>query len=302
MRALPRRDDLELRVPRLRPERPSAGRRSGDVHGDSPGRRAARRWSDRHRGRTDDGQGRPGARAPDSTDGAVHTDDGNWDRDGDHAVDADADADADPVEPAETVGLVYSFALEDATIEKPSGLGTLIDGQLNQSIVVEVQAADALTMDLLVGLSAADTSDEQDYCAATTSLTDASFAENPSFSVGPSTLSISAQGITLTLEDVYLSGTFSADLSEITNGELSALMDTEPLDALAEEYGADSACTLLSYIGASCVDCADGEETCVEFVATKMLGEGVKMDLVEIQGNYCDGCETGVPEIDAVCY
>jgi len=237
------------------------------------------------------------------TDSDTDTDtDTDADTDTDTDTDTDADTDADPVEPAETIGRVYSFSLDDATIEQPSGLGTLVDGQLTQSILLEVQYADATSMDLLVGLSLPDRFEDQDYCAATSSLPGASFAENPSFSVGPSSLSISANGLTLSLEEVYLSGTFAADLSEITNGELSALLDTTPLDTLAQEYGVDTACELLAYIGASCVECPDGSETCVEFVATKMLGVSASLDLQEIQGNYCDGCESGVPAADAVCY
>ena len=237
------------------------------------------------------------------TDADADTDaDSDTDTDTDADTDSDTDADADPVDAAATIGRVYSFSLEDATIVKPSGMGTLLDGQLTQSILLEVQYADATSMDLMVGPSLPNEWESQDYCTATSALAGASFAENPSFSVGPTTLEIAASGVTLSLGDLYLSGTFAADLSEITNGELSSLLDTRPLDALAQEYGVGSACELLSYVGASCVACADGSETCVEFEATKMTGTSASIDLMEIQGTNCEGCESGVPAADAVCY
>jgi hypothetical protein len=232
----------------------------------------------------------------------VGTDDTSADADADADADTDTDSDTDPVVAGDTIGKTYSFSLDDATISKPAGMGTLLDGQLTQSVLLEVQYADETSMDLMLGLSLPDEWAEQDYCVATSALPGASFAENPSFNAGPTSLSVTANGITLSLDDLYLSGTFAADLSEITNGKLSALLDTRPLDELAQSYGVDTACELLAYIGASCIDCPDGNESCVEFEATKMLGKGAEMDLEEIQGSNCDGCESGVPAADAVCY
>jgi hypothetical protein len=228
--------------------------------------------------------------------------DTDTDTDSDTDTDTDTDADADPVVAEDTIGRVYSFSLDDATIVKPAGMGTILDGQLTQSILLEVQYADAASMDLLLGLSLPDEWDAQDYCVATSELTGASFTDNPRFEVGPTQLAVSANGVTLTLDAVYLSGTFAADLSEITNGHLASLLDTTPLDPFAQQYGASSACDLLSYIGSSCVECSDGRETCVEFEATKMTGNFASIDLAPIQGNACDGCEDGIPAADAVCY
>ncbi|MSQ03344.1 MAG: hypothetical protein EXR71_15870 [Myxococcales bacterium] len=197
---------------------------------------------------------------------------------------------------------MYDFDVANATIEEPSGLESVLSSNINQSVLMEVAYADAASLDFLVGLSIADDPTVQDYCTATTTVEGASFVENPSFDVGPTELSMVVAGYAVYLTDVYFSGTFAADMSEITDGSIAGVLDTRPLDDLAG--GKEGAvCQLAAMMGgASCVACADGEEFCLELLVTKIQAPWLdKTDLSEVAGNLCEGCEDGPPAPDAVC-
>ena len=230
-------------------------------------------------------------------DTAVDTGDTN-DTGGDtDTVDTDPSNDVDP---ASLVGRVYDFNINDATIS-PEGLGSVMSGQITQDLLLEVASADASSIAFLGALSVSGDPGAQDYCAQTMDITGGSLVGNPDFSVGPTNLTMDVAGNAITLTDVYLSGTFSADLSEIVNGEMNALIDSRPLDS-AFGLNEGDICSYGSMLGFKCQACADGEDFCIAFSASKIRAEyDSKLDLVDVAGTNCEGCESGPPAVDAVC-
>jgi len=259
----------------------------------------------------------PGDTAGDTADTAEDTASGDTGGDTDSGTDTGVDTgdtsdtggdtdtvDTDPsndVNPDDLVGRVYDFSINHATIS-PSGLGSVLSGQINQDFLLEVEAADSTSIDFLAGLSVADDPTTQDYCVQTISMTGGSFAGNPSFSIGPADLSLNVAGTDVTLSNVTISGTFTDDLSQIKAGELDALIDSRPIDAsLGQPDG--TVCGYGSVFGFTCEACPDGEEYCIAFSATKVTADQLETtDVIEVAGTNCEGCEDGPPAADAVCY
>lgn len=191
------------------------------------------------------------------------------------------------IEPRTLLGRVFKFVLSDATIEEPPGIGSILGGYMTEPWVVEVEYADASSIDFLMGTGVreGDGTVTQELCAATGELERGDFAGNPRFGAGPGELTIDYAGSPLALTDVVYDGMFTEDLTEISEGALSMLMDTRPLDEL---LGSD-VCDTVAAFGVECETCPDGSPECLFLRASDVTAEYVLgLDLVEVADGACD--------------
>ena len=111
-------------------------------------------------------------------------------------------------------------------------------------------------------------------------------------------------GVIVTVGDLELTGTFSADGSYFGGGVFTGLVDTRPL-SLAQNPEGDGTdlCVLVSGFGVACADCpTDGEPFCLSLVADGITAEAREgADVVEVLEYNCEGCADGPPAPDAVC-
>ena len=200
--------------------------------------------------------------------------------------------------------LAYQVDLSTATYTAPSGMGAILGSYIENKLLIDVLSVGSRTIDMRGALATTARRPTQDYCKASMEFPTGTFAD-PDFVVGPSDVVLDIGGYDVPVYDFTLTGSFSSDLLEFTDGTLSGLLDTSPLDPLVGSAGA--ICDLASSFGASCVSCPDGSESCLEVAAEDIVGADVPgLEVFEIAGADCDSCDTWtsstVPAVaDQVC-
>lgn len=193
-------------------------------------------------------------------------------------------------------GKTYALELQNASIDEPAGVGSILAGQLPEFILMEVVSADTSSITFM-GALAIEGSTDQDTCTATIGFPAADFGAAPFFAVGPQDTTLSVAGYSATLYAMELQGTFTSDGSRIEDGSLRGSIDMREVAELLG-YTPDDACGLLAMFGATCESCPqDGEGYCVTLAASQLEGDAVDgLDLIEVADNDCPGCEDGEPE------
>ena len=168
-----------------------------------------------------------------------------------------------PTKGAELPGNTYLVDYNDVEWVEPSELVDLFGDQVDlEHILIMVTDYNDATDELgVVGALGEDVGAgiEQAACYTPMLFSDVDFAENPTFSAGPSTLSVDLGGVTVTLEDLFIEATFSTDAELLNNVAITGYIDTRPLDALG--YGDIS--VLAAVLGISVVACSDGATECL---------------------------------------
>jgi hypothetical protein len=165
-------------------------------------------------------------------------------------------------------GKTYAVDLSSGNFVQPAGVGDLIGGLLENNILVGVVAATDTSMDVIGALSVAGSTD-QDTCQETLAIPPADFSQNPYFEIDASEgIEITAAGVTVGLDSLFISGTFAADGSYFGGGELVGELDVRKLAPLLEDLiqsdDPAEACNLLMGLGVSCVACtSDAEPFCI---------------------------------------
>lgn len=164
---------------------------------------------------------------------------------------------------AELPGNTYLIDYNDVEWVEPDGLEDLLGGNVDlEHILVMVTDYNEATNALgIVGALGEDVGFgmEQAACYSPMLFSDVDFTDNPTFSAGPSTLSMDLGGVEANLEDLYIEATFSTDAQLLNNVAITGYIDTRPLDSLG--YGDVS--VLLSLLGMTVVPCADGATECL---------------------------------------
>jgi hypothetical protein len=176
------------------------------------------------------------------------------------------------VDQAALLGNAYLVDLNTARFIEPAGVADLLLSQLENSIIIGVAAVTENTTIEMNGAISEDSSTDQDYCTPTIEFPEASFAAAPYFSIGPQDTDLSVAGVTLTISQLVLNGTFAPDGSYIGGAELSGELDARVLAPvlgdLIEEADPDYVCDLVAGFGVSCEACSsDGEIYCITVLA-----------------------------------
>ena len=89
--------------------------------------------------------------------------------------------------------------------------------------------------------------------------------DNPHMVLEADELPLSIQGVTATIEDLIISGTFHPDLTNMRGGVFAGTIDTRPLvGALGAGESESEICDLVrKTVGVDCIECPDGEFLCL---------------------------------------
>lgn len=177
-----------------------------------------------------------------------------------------------PVDEAALEGNAYVIDLASGRFVQPAGVGELIKQQLDQSILIGVTSVGGGEIGMMGAL--ADTMNMQDMCTPSIDFpVAADFSENPFFSVGPDTTTLNVSGIEITIDDLVVSGAFSADGTTIEGAVLAGAIDTRPLATLVNSTDEGAVCELVATFGVACEPCGDGEPYCLSIYVDSMVAE-----------------------------
>jgi hypothetical protein len=179
------------------------------------------------------------------------------------------------------IGHTYAVDLSSGNFVQPAGVGDLIGSMLENNILLSVTSTDGGDMSMRGALSEAGNSN-QDYCTQTLdSFPSADFSENPYFEIdAPEGIDLSVSGMSISIDSLFISGTFAQDASYFGGAELKGELDARTLGPLLEELvgsaDPEEICGLLVGFGISCESCSsDGEMYCVTLEVNQLVAESV---------------------------
>ncbi len=211
------------------------------------------------------------------------------------------------------VGATYNIDLAGANFVEPPGVGPILQSQIGDIAILfsmlassdftpaaqpglQIMGALGAVVDPVNGLI------EQEACTETLAFTAGVDGEigtaddtpaswvNPDMELGPTNLDISVQGITATIQDLVITGTFHPDGDDMQGGTFAGSVDTRPLaPELDPEGGEDAVCNLVEEtIGIECEPCQDdgSEPFCLSVLATDIVA--TKVDGLALVGMTCE--------------
>ncbi len=179
--------------------------------------------------------------------------------------------------PDALIDRVFSTDLTSGNFVEPPGIGAIIQSMLaDATLLCDIDAASNLSpfsqpgLHFLSGLGTLDGPDiVPEPCSEISWMTAGSdqqlgtsddrpgIFDNPSFELGPTDMTMPMQGLSVTINDMVMTGVYSTDGQSIVGGTLQGRIDTRPLaPALDPEGGEDAICQLVEEtIGVSCSEC-----------------------------------------------
>ena len=165
----------------------------------------------------------------------------------------------------------YALDLASGNFVDPPGVGALLQSQLDVDILIGVTNAAGADLQL-VGAIGEDGANPpaQDLCTESIDFPAADFSENPYFEVGPQTTTLDVQGLSVTIDDLFVSGAFSPDGGEVVGAVLAGSIDTRPLAGLVgDDAPPEAVCDLAVTFGIACQACTDGSgDFCLSLLVT----------------------------------
>ncbi len=174
--------------------------------------------------------------------------------------------------------LAYALDLASGTFVEPPGVGALLQSQLNVDILIGVANANGADLQLIGAIGEEGASPPaQDLCTESIDFPAADFSENPYFEVGPQTTTLDVQGISVTIDDLFVSGAFAPDGSAVVGAVLAGSIDTRPLAGLVgDDAPPEAVCDLAVTFGIECQACSDGSgDFCLSLLVTDIAAEEV---------------------------
>jgi hypothetical protein len=188
------------------------------------------------------------------------------------------------VDPTTLVDNVYNIDLGSGRIINPPGVGDLVEPLIADAgvyILVSPTAVEGSSITMTGALGVDDgTGLAQDVCTESINFpVAADYTGNPYFTISGEDVAISVQGFSLEIAALDLSGAFSPDGNAIEGIKLDAFADTSSLGSLLD-LGDDPAavCGLLVGFGVSCVDCGNGQATCIQLVVDSLTAPITAID------------------------
>jgi hypothetical protein len=185
-------------------------------------------------------------------------------------------------DPAGLVGKTYVLDLKQSRFVAPQGIGPALESTLEVKLLLGIVSADATGVQLLAGAEAQEGG--QDLGASTTSFTNVADFSDPRFSVAQAALPLVVEGDPITVTDLNISGSFTADGSSIQGFRMSTILDTRDLKDALGQPNDDGPCNLFSAsFGVQCEACPDGEgEFCINLVVADLVLPDAGYSMVEV--------------------
>ena len=199
---------------------------------------------------------------------------------------------------ADLTGTTFALDLGSATWDEPAGLGDLVSGYVDISLLVGVQSAD--TEIDFIGAMGADGGDEQDMCLPTIDFDPSDFSGAPDFLVGPEDLPIAIMEVSATVFGMEVGGTIAPDGSSMGGVVMKGAFDIAEIGpALGGVFGfdlsdPDVACGTIAMLGIICGECPHKEELhCLSLHLSDIDATRTGDTIVEVPEAYChEDCAT----------
>jgi len=171
-------------------------------------------------------------------------------------------------------GNTYHLNLVDAEWVEPGGIGGLLALYFTTPILVGVKFANDTNIDFIGAPGELDPFGglQQDLSETTWDFPLTDFGDAPFFEAYSDGVVFQFQGLEVEITDFRLTGTFSADMTELGGLELSGLGDSRNLGELLNSADDDAVCELAGTFGVDCVDCPDGAPLCLFMSARRVAG------------------------------
>lgn len=185
-------------------------------------------------------------------------------------------------------GRTYDMSLDGARILQPDGVQDLVEGFVSADVLVGVMATSP-ALSFLGGIAAADSDPlTQDACVRTVPFPDGDLSASPTFKIGPGDSSFAVGDADLTIYDLELSGTFTADGTGVDGIKLSGLADTRNVGAaFSDSATEETACNLADAAGVECEPCPDGENYCITIEIDRLTATEIPGLTMEEVTNVC---------------
>jgi hypothetical protein len=183
----------------------------------------------------------------------------------------------DVTTPESLVGKTYNLDLANATFVEPPGVGSILGSQLEGiSVIFSAMPQSDFSVDPaalhIVGALGEDDNNGgifQNLCDESLPFTfgdDATYDtaddapatfDNPYMELNADALTLTVQGVSATIQNLLISGTFAPDLSSMAGGRFAGKIDTRPLAPVLDPNGDENAiCELvMETVGVGCEEC-----------------------------------------------
>ena len=180
----------------------------------------------------------------------------------------------DPLDdPSAVEGRTYLVDLKDARFAEPAGVGPLLALKVRQSILLTVTSVDATSLTMIGALTAANGS-TQDFCLPTIDFPEpADFSEAPYWEVQADEATLNVADNDVSIQNLVISATFSADGTTFGGGVLGGTIDTALLGALVGSDDEHYICDLADDFGDECQECPNGNDTCLGLRLDQLVGD-----------------------------
>lgn len=188
------------------------------------------------------------------------------------------------------VGRGYALDLANARFIEPEGVGELLGTFLTFDILLSVEDMNepANEMSVFGALGVEGQTGVQEPCTQTIDFPVADISENPYFELGPQVFSIAVDDVEVTIDNLFLSGSFSPDGDSIDGAILAGTVDTRPFKSLVEpddpEPADDAVCELAQSLNVDCIECGGDNpgKFCLSLLADSIAAAKVTSPLERI--------------------
>ena len=214
---------------------------------------------------------------------------------------------------ADLTGKTYNIDITSGRFVEPAGVGDLLGGLLEQTILFGVTEVTDSTISFRGAISL-EGSTEQDTCTPSLDDFPAADLEGPYFNLAADELALSVAGFEINIDSIAISGTFAPDGSYFGGGELEGELDARDIGPLLkgqiDDTSPDAVCELLIGFGVACQPCSsDGESYCATILVDQLIGaeqsgevaQILESDCAEGCADSCDNAECEDADTFAVC-
>lgn len=182
------------------------------------------------------------------------------------------------IPPEDVIGRVYAFELSEVDYVKPESVSGLVSTLLDLPVLIQPTALHEGNMTLLGSQGWVNNEGKyvqkerfkyegENYWVPTFDFEDVDFSAPPFYQGDSPEMVLVYEGVTISVYDFHLEGTFSADASYYGGGRIWGDVDTRNTAPLLESDDPNAFCDLLAGFGGACEACPDGEVYCFELEA-----------------------------------
>lgn len=198
-----------------------------------------------------------------------------------------------PTTLTDLTGNSYALDLGNARFTEPEGIGSLLGSLLTVDLLIAVESIEDPNITMFGAIGVEGESGVQEPCSETIAFPTADISDNPYFELGPQEFTVTVEDTEVTIDNLFLSGSFAPDGSYIDGAVLSGTVDTRPFKTLVNDdpdAPDDAVCEMAASLGAGveCIDCPDGTgKFCLSLVADSIAAEALETPIRRID-DPCD--------------